>query len=41
MIQDTSATLISALQKPAAYPHPVRTERLVETHISWVLLTGA
>ena len=41
MIEDTSATLITALQKPAAYPHPVSAVRLVETHISWVLLTGA
>src|SRR3569833_3413494 len=41
MTEDTSATLITALQKPAAYPHPVSAVRLVETHISWVLLTGA
>lgn len=27
--------------KPAAYPHPVERVRLVETHISWVLLTGS
>lgn len=26
--------------QPAAYPHQVREVRLVETHISWVLLTG-
>jgi len=25
---------------PAAYPHPVTEVRLVETHISWVFLTG-
>ena len=31
---------IQALQSPAAYPHPVGSVRLVETHISWVLLTG-
>src|SRR3569623_3279319 len=41
MIEDTSATLITALQKPAAYPHPVRAVRLGEAQISWVLLTGA
>jgi len=29
-----------ALLEPAAYPHEVRQVRLVETHISWVLLTG-
>jgi aminoglycoside phosphotransferase family enzyme/predicted kinase len=34
-------TLIRDLMKPAAYPHPVERVRLVETHISWVLLTGS
>ena len=28
------------LLDPRCYPHPVRTIRLIETHISWVLLTG-
>ncbi|HVY79573.1 MAG TPA: AAA family ATPase [Steroidobacteraceae bacterium] len=28
------------LMSPGAYPHPVREVQLVETHISWVLLTG-
>jgi hypothetical protein len=32
--------LIQALHRPACYGHPVRDIRLVETHISWVLLTG-
>lgn len=32
--------LISALQTPECYPHPVSDIRLIETHISWVLLTG-
>jgi aminoglycoside phosphotransferase family enzyme/predicted kinase len=32
--------LITALASPAAYPHAVREVRCVETHISWVLLTG-
>lgn len=32
--------LIQALHNPACYPHPVQEVRLVETHISWVLLTG-
>ncbi len=27
--------------KPEAYPHPVKVVELVETHISWVLLTGS
>lgn len=34
--------LIAALRNPDAYPHPVATPiRVAETHISWVLLTGA
>ena len=32
--------LIQALHRPAVYGHPVQGLRLVETHISWVLLTG-
>ena len=31
---------LSSLLKPQAYPHPVAAVQLVETHISWVLLTG-
>lgn len=42
--RDTSgsppAPLIRALLNPAAFDHPVDTVRLIETHISWVLLTG-
>ncbi|MEE9100927.1 AAA family ATPase [Pseudomonas nitroreducens] len=36
-----SQTLIAALQNPALYPHPVESFRVIETHISWVLLTGS
>jgi hypothetical protein len=32
--------LIDALLSPAAYSHPVAKVRLIETHISWVLLAG-
>jgi aminoglycoside phosphotransferase family enzyme/predicted kinase len=32
--------MIAALHRPEAYPHPVRDVSLIETHISWVLLTG-
>jgi hypothetical protein len=33
--------LIEALRNPDAYPHAVETPvRIVETHVSWVLLTG-
>ncbi|HEU4592732.1 MAG TPA: AAA family ATPase [Steroidobacteraceae bacterium] len=31
---------LSSLLRPDAFPHPVAEVRLVETHISWVLLTG-
>ena len=32
--------LLQRLLTPAAYPHPVTSVRLIETHISWVFLTG-
>lgn len=32
--------LIDALRNKALYPHPVQNFRVIETHISWVLLTG-
>ncbi|PVZ31218.1 bifunctional aminoglycoside phosphotransferase/ATP-binding protein [Pseudomonas sp. CC120222-01a] len=35
-----SQALINALQNPALYSHPVDGFQLIETHISWVLLTG-
>ncbi|TRX72944.1 bifunctional aminoglycoside phosphotransferase/ATP-binding protein [Pseudomonas mangiferae] len=35
-----SQALIAALQNPALYPHPVEQFQVIETHISWVLLTG-
>ena len=31
---------LQGLLLPQAYPHPVQTVQLVETHISWILLTG-
>ena len=34
-------TLIWALLGDSVYPHPVRNIRLLDTHISWVILTGA
>lgn len=33
--------IVAALCNPRAYPHPVAAVRLVETHISFVLLTGS
>jgi hypothetical protein len=32
--------LFAALVNPACYPHPVSGVRVLETHISWILLTG-
>ena len=32
--------LIAGLLRPAAYPHPAEAPRLIETHISWVILAG-
>ena len=32
--------LISAMLKPKFYDHPVQSCQLIETHISWVILTG-
>jgi len=35
-----SQTLIDALQNPKLYDHPVEAFQILETHISWILLTG-
>ena len=37
----TPADLVEMLRDPACYPHATREIRIVETHISWVVLTGA
>ena len=37
---DLSAKLIQNLQQPTLFSHPVLTFGVLETHISWVLLTG-
>jgi hypothetical protein len=37
---DEARELVDSLLSGNAYPHPVEAVRLVETHISWVLLTG-
>lgn len=31
---------LQSLLEPRAYPHPVTAVQLIETHVSWVLLTG-
>lgn len=38
--QTKQSKLIASLLKPGAYPHPVASLELLETHISWVILTG-
>ena len=40
MAQSIGDTLIESLQDPCRYDFPVSRVDLVETHISWVLLTG-
>jgi aminoglycoside phosphotransferase family enzyme/predicted kinase len=37
---DKQRALVQALMNPQAYPHPVNEVTLLETHISFVLLTG-
>lgn len=32
--------LIQALKQPECYPHPVESVRVVQTHVSWIILTG-
>ena len=39
-IEFASADLVEGLLSPSAYPHEVGEVELVETHISWVFLTG-
>lgn len=36
----TTNPLIQSLQNPALYSHPVKDFKVIETHISWVILTG-
>jgi uncharacterized protein len=35
------ASIIDGLRRPGAWPHAVRRLALIQTHISWVLLTGS
>lgn len=37
---DTGIAMIKALSEPSAYQHEITAFSIVETHISWVLLTG-
>ncbi|MBW8305600.1 MAG: aminoglycoside phosphotransferase, partial [Thiobacillus sp.] len=38
--KDDLPQLVRSLQAPACYDHAAGPVRLIETHISWVLLTG-
>ncbi|MDH3588825.1 MAG: AAA family ATPase [Gammaproteobacteria bacterium] len=38
--QQNLPPLIQALCRPEVWPHPVQGVRVIETHISWILLTG-
>jgi aminoglycoside phosphotransferase family enzyme/adenylate kinase family enzyme len=40
-MSEASTAWVQGLKNPECYPHPVDQVRLVETHISWVLLTGS
>jgi len=35
-----ASSVLSAVLRPECYPHPVAKVAMIETHISWVLLTG-
>lgn len=39
-VKSLDSGLIESLLNPEAYPHPTRSIEMIETHISWVLLTG-
>ena len=39
-MNELPSTWIQGLTNPACYPHPVDQVKVVETHISWVVLTG-
>ena len=38
---DIDLRVVKSLLDPSAFPHPVEHIELIETHISWVILTGA
>ncbi len=39
-LRHVDSTLIESLLSPEAYDHPVDSIEIIETHISWVILTG-
>ncbi|MCF6251906.1 MAG: AAA family ATPase [Methylococcaceae bacterium] len=40
MILNKASVLIQSIQNPALFPHKIKYFKIIETHISWVLLTG-
>lgn len=40
MIKNKTSLLIKTLQNPKLFPHKIEYFKIIETHISWVLLTG-
>jgi len=40
LITTSSTPMIEALRSPGCYPHRVNDVHVLETHISWILLTG-
>ena len=37
---NAASELIASLDNPLAFGHPIKYLRLIETHISWIILTG-
>jgi aminoglycoside phosphotransferase family enzyme len=40
MVEDGQRSIVTALLDACRYPHTARSVRLIETHVSWVLLAG-
>ncbi len=38
---NATSTLVNALDNPLAFGHPLQNLRVIETHISWIILTGS
>src|SRR6185312_4547172 len=36
----TLPAFVENLKNPAAYDHPIKYFKIIETHISWIILTG-
>jgi len=38
--KQSESSIVTSLMDPRAFPHPVESIEMIETHISWVILTG-